>query len=70
MAHRLFTVEFKVKVIHQWYHANGENKCGTAKHFRVDPKCVYEWLQKEDKLKKLKGYAKKKYFYIVVYLLR
>ena len=38
---------------------NGENKRGTAKHFRVDLKHVYEWLQKEDELNKLKGCANK-----------
>ena len=59
MTHRSFTVEYKLKVI-KWYHANGENKRGTAKHFCVDPKRVREWLQKEDELKKLKGCAKKK----------
>lgn len=48
--HNSYTVAFKLAVL-DWYHANGENKAHTSKHFGVARKRVREWSLIEDQLR-------------------
>ena len=37
---------YKCEVV-EWYHTNGWNKSGTARHFDVPRSCVQEWIVNE-----------------------
>ena len=50
ISHRSYTVEYKLNVL-DWYHAHGENKKQTAKHFGVDRKRIRDWLKLEQQFR-------------------
>lgn len=49
-SHRSYTVEYKLNAL-DWYHAHGENKKQTAKHFGVDRKRIRDWLKLEQQFR-------------------
>lgn len=48
--HKSYTVQYKLSVL-DWYHAHGENKKQTAKHFGVDRKRIRDWLKLEQQFR-------------------